>query len=110
MPIYHLIIECCLELMHLRSSVLLLVVVIDGLQVTDDHSYDTRQLPLYSFVVLCLDEQVSMESFSQARHFIRALRFSFHHIYYGATFSSNEGHISLPCWLHVCLFLVFPMH
>ena len=45
MPIYHLIIECCLELMHLRSSVLLLVVVIDGLQVTDDHSYDTRQLP-----------------------------------------------------------------
>ena len=29
--------------MRLRLSVLLLVIVIDGLQVTDDHSYATHQ-------------------------------------------------------------------
>ena len=31
--IYHLVIECCLELMRLRSSILLLVTNMDGLQI-----------------------------------------------------------------------------
>ena len=43
MLIYHSIIKCCLELMHLRSSILLLVIIIDGLRVIDDHLCATRQ-------------------------------------------------------------------
>ena len=46
MLIYHSIIECCLELRHLRSSILLLVIIMDGLRVTDDHLCATRQLPI----------------------------------------------------------------
>ena len=39
------IINYCLELMHLRLSILLLVTIVDSLQVTDNHLYATRQLP-----------------------------------------------------------------
>jgi len=40
-----LIINYCLELMHLHLSILLLVTIVDSLQVTDNHLYATRQLP-----------------------------------------------------------------
>ena len=45
---YCLIIECCLELMHLRSSILLLVIVMDDLRVIDDHFYATRHISPHS--------------------------------------------------------------
>ena len=45
-----LIINYCLELMHLHLSILLLVTIVDSLQVTDNHLYATRQLsPLFLY-------------------------------------------------------------
>ena len=62
MPIYHLVIECCLKLMHLRSSILLLVIIMDSLQVSTTIYALLVSCPLYSFVILCLEEQRYMES------------------------------------------------
>ena len=62
MLIYHLVIECCLELMHLRSSILVLVINMDGLQIQTTIYALLISFPLYSFVILCLDEYRNMES------------------------------------------------
>ena len=62
MLIYHLVIECCLELMLLRSSILFLIINMDGLQIWATIYALLISCPLYSFVILCLDEHRNMES------------------------------------------------
>ena len=62
MLIYDSIIECCLGLMHSCSSVLLLIIIMDGLQEWTTIYMLLVSCPLYSFVVICLDKQRNTES------------------------------------------------
>ena len=48
--------------MHLRSSILLLIITMDGLQIQTTIYVLFISCPLYSFVILCLDEHRNMES------------------------------------------------
>ena len=48
--------------MHLRSSILVLVINMDGLQIQTTIYALLISFPLYSFVILCLDEYRNMES------------------------------------------------
>ena len=81
MLIYHLVIEFYLDLMCLHSSIILLIINMDDLQVQMTIYALLVSCPLYSFVVLRLDEQRNMEIFFFfVAQFIRALIFSSHHI------------------------------